>query len=188
MQERRESFHTKDGNTDIGMSLKTPDQIFLPFTPVPSLARELTPATEEYLVDMFRDIPQRTTVRITLHMPAPVAALPESLALSGAIQAHFRYRMTVADRQYRQMLRFAKRSFVIALVVLAVAMFVSRAIFMYFDELLYVVMIAEGVTVVSWVAMWAPVSVLVLELWPNREIWRLYEKIAESEIIVVPES
>ncbi len=47
MQERRESFHTKDGNTDIGMSLKTPDQIFLPFTPGPSLARELTPATEE---------------------------------------------------------------------------------------------------------------------------------------------
>lgn len=187
MQERRESLHAGDGTTDIGISLGTPDQIFTPFTPVPSLARELTPATEEYLVDMFRDMTGRTPIRISLRMPAAVAALPESLAVPEAIRNHFRYRMTVADRQYRQMLRFGKRSFVIALMVLAVAMFVSRAIFMYFDELLYVVMIAEGATVVGWVALWAPASILVLELWPNRETRRIFEKIADAEIIIVPE-
>lgn len=187
MQEREGNLNDGNRAAEIRLSFQTPDQIFIQYTPVPSLEKELSPATEEYLVDMVRDIPVHIPVRIALHVPAPVAAFPEILAVPSAIRDHFHYRIAVADRQYRHMLRFGKRSFLIAIAILALAMFVSQAIVMHFGELLYIVMIAEGATVVSWVALWAPASILVLELWPIREKRRIFQKIAGSEIVIVAE-
>jgi hypothetical protein len=188
MPEIPQLYPVVDGKTEIVIPLSSPEQIFNPYSPVPFNEKELTTATEEYLVETIRDFPGKTRFRVVFRMPPAAAELPESRAIPEAIRSHFRYRMLAADRRYRQVVRYGKKCLVIALCVLALSTFVSRAIYMYFDELLPVVMIADGITIVGWVAMWAPASVLVLELWPIREIRRIYERIISMEIVVAKAS
>ena len=181
-----QDLYTKEnGKIILEVRLSSPDQIFNPYSPVPFIGHELNSATEDYIVETVRDFPDTAAFRIVLCVPAAIAGSPACQALPGAIRDHFRYRMLSLDRRYRQWIRFGTKSFVIALVVLALATYVSHAI-LEFSETMPAQMVSDGATVVGWVALWAPATVLLLELWPVRETKRLYERIVSMEIVVVP--
>jgi len=180
-------YTVENGKILLEIKLTSPDQILNPFSPVPFDEQELTSAAEEYLVETVRDFPDKAQFKIVLRLPASVIDSPECRALPDAIRNHFRYEMLVLDRRYRQWIRFGKKTLVLGLVVLALATFVSRAI-LQFGESMPVMMISDGSTIVGWVAMWAPATVILLELWPILETKKLYEKIATSEIVFVPVS
>lgn len=67
----------------------------------------------------------------------------------------------------------------------AVTTFISHAILM-FGETLPCQMLSDATSIIGWVAMWAPATVLLLELWPVLETKKIYEKISGSEIVIVP--
>jgi hypothetical protein len=180
-------YTIENGTILLEINLSSPDQILNPFSPVPFDEQELTSAAEEYIVETVRDFPDNARFRMVLHLPASIIDSPECRALPDAIRNHFRYEMLVLDRRYRQWIRFGKKTLIIGICILALATFVSRAI-LQFGETLPVMMISDGSTIIGWVAMWAPATVLLLELWPIRETKKLYEKIATTEIVFVPVS
>lgn len=176
----------ENGKILLEIRLSSPDQIFNPYSPVPFIEHELNAATEDYIVETVRDFPDKAAFRIVLRVPAAIADSPACQALPDAIRDHFRYKMLAHDRRYRQWIRFGKKSFIIALVVLALATYVSHAI-LEFSVTLPAQMVSDGFSIVGWVAMWAPATVLLLELWPVRETKRLCERIVSAEIVVAPE-
>jgi hypothetical protein len=178
-------YTMENGKIQLEIRLSSPGEILNPFSPVPFNEQGLTSEVEEYIVETVRDFPANAPFRIVLRMPSSISDSPECQALPEVIRHHFRYEMLVLDRRYRQWIRFGKKSLVIGLLVLALATFLSRAI-LQFGETLPVMMIADGATICGWVAMWAPATVLLAELWPIRETRRIYEKIVGTEIVIVP--
>ncbi|MFA6362243.1 hypothetical protein [Methanoregula sp.] len=175
----------ENGKILLEIRLSSPDQIFTPYSPIPFNEHELNSVTEDYIVETVRDFPEKAEFRIVLRVPAAIARSPACQVLPDAIRNHFRYRMLALDRRYRQWIRFGKKTLVIAIVVLALATYVSHAI-LEFSETLPAQMVSDGASIVGWVAMWAPATVLLLELWPVRETKRLYERIISMEIVVAP--
>lgn len=176
-------YNVEDGKILLELVLSSPEQILNPFSPVPFDEQELTGAAEEYIVETVRDFPDNAQFRIVLRMPVSQIDSPVSRALPEAIRNHFRYEMLVADRRFRQWIKYGKKSMFIAVCILTLSIFISRAI-LQFGESLPVILISDGITICGWVAMWAPATVLLYELWPIRETRKIYEKITRMEIVV----
>lgn len=81
-----------------------------------------------------------------------------------------------------------KKYALIALVVLAICTFVSRAVVMRYREMLPVVMVSDAFTPCGWAAVWAPATVILHELWPISDLRQSYQAIIDSEIEVLSDS
>ncbi len=47
-------------------------------------------------------------------------------------------------------------------------------------------MMAEGLLILGWVAMWRPLQIFLYDWWPVRHQSRLYEKLAKMPVVVRP--
>lgn len=178
-------YRKKNGKVLIEIRITTIMQLFNSFDPSPFHERELDHDAEHYIVDAVRDFPAKTQFSIVIHVPKGCSKTAECLMIPDAIRNHFRYRVISEERRFRQRFRYGRINLVLSLVFLAFSLFISKAILRFGDGFL-VLFISEAFTIAGWVALWAPVTLLLYELWPIIETKRVYERISAMDIEILP--
>ncbi|MDX2225428.1 MAG: hypothetical protein SFV21_21930 [Rhodospirillaceae bacterium] len=142
-------------------------QLFSSLDPAPFRRKDLDPEVEGYIVAAVREIGGPHQAKLVFHLPAEEAASAAGRGLAEAVHNYFEYRAWAMTQDLRRLMRNGAVSLAIGLVFLF-ACLVARE-FVGRIEGATASIIAEGLLIIGWVAMWRPLEILLYDWWP---IWR----------------
>ena len=165
----------------IELRIGDPSKLFDPFDPSPLRERDLRGAVEEYVVDSLQELPPRTPIELVVRLDAVLDEAPE--AICAAVQAHFARRARVHRRALRRLLRRGLISLAIGTTFLAAAFVVSQIVRSSAGGTVARVL-AEGVVIAGWVAMWRPLETFLYDWWPLVGDARICERLSRTRVRV----
>ncbi len=183
MTEIAEHYRTEDGAILIEMRLRTVQQIFNSLDPSPFHEKDLDPDAEAYITEIVQDFPIAQPMKIVIHLPSKEAECEEAKTLEMAIRNHYNYLEASAARELRLKFRQGRASLAIGIGFLVLMGGISSVI-APFTHSGFPAWIAQGLLIVSWVAMWEPINIFLYLWWPIRRKERIYEKISRINVEV----
>jgi hypothetical protein len=108
-------------------------------------------------------------------------AAAEDAKVEQAVQHYFSYRLWLEQAVLRHLLSVGRVSLVIGLVFLFTCITLRQVVTMW-ETSMFREIIAEGLLISGWVAMWKPIEVFLYEWWPIRRNCRLYEKLSHLPV------
>jgi len=134
-------------------------------------------AVEEYVVEGFRDLGPERRPKILVHLTGAEAHSGEAQSLPDAVRRFFGYRAEQARIELRRLIRQGLASLVIGLSFLFVCLWLRKVVA---DR----EMLAEGLQIIGWVALWRPVQIFLYDWWPIYRRQRRFERIAALPVEV----
>lgn len=165
----------------IELSLSRVQQLFNSFDPSPFLEKDLDADAESYIVGAAREFHLATPLRLLIHLPASEASSAEGLEQS--IHGYFGYRRAAAARDLRFLLGQGRISLAIGLAFLVICLSL-RALVLSAGPGAPQSVMAEGLVITGWVAMWRPIQIFLYDWWPLRRMVRVYNKLAHVPVRV----
>jgi hypothetical protein len=160
-------------------------QLFNSLDPSPFHEKDLDADAEEYIVGSVDEFPLQQPLRLVVHLPDDQIALADTANLQDAIHNYFTYRVDETRRRLRFLLREGRIALLIGLVFLFLCMSV-RELALALGHGTVSQILAEGLLILGWVAMWRPLQILLYEWWPIRHHSRVYAKLAAMPVEVRP--
>ncbi len=183
MTEIESHYHTENGSILIEMRLRTVMQIFNSLDPSPFHEKDLDPDAEAYITEIVQDFPLAQPMKIIIHLPCKEAECEEAKTLVMAIRNHYDYLEASAAREMRLKFRQGRMSLAIGLGFLVLMGGISTVITPFTHSGLPA-WIAQGLLIVSWVAMWEPINTFLYGWWPILRKRRIFEKINRMDVEV----
>jgi len=187
MAEIESMYRKVDGKILIEIDLTSVEQIFNTFDHAPFHEKELDPNAEQYIVNIVDDFPLKTPFHLIIYLPVCTDCREQADKIPAAIRSHFRYRMMEQDLKFRARFRYGRWAFLVGLIFVAAMMILRQLTYAAMgNSHLLPQILADVLLIISWAAMWEPVTVILYELWPIIQQKRIYEKISRMEIEVKP--
>lgn len=185
MHDVAERYRQENGSWLIEINLPRIQQLFNSLDPSPFHEKDLDANAEDYIVGAVREFPLSTPLKLVLHMPDIEAAKAKAMDLETAIHRYFSYRRDSASRDLRFLLRQGRLSLVIGLAFLA-ACLTLRALLLSSASGTVESIVAEGLMIAGWVAMWRPIQTFLYDWWPLQRLGRVFEKLAAMSVEMRP--
>ena len=185
MRDVAERYRQEDGFRLIEINLPRIQQLFNSLDPSPFHEKDLDADAEDYMVGAVREFPLATPLKLVLHMPEIEAAVAKAMDLETAIHRYFSYRRDSAGRDLRFLLREGRLSLVIGLGFLALCLSL-RALLLSSPPGAVRSIIAEGLMIAGWVAMWRPIQTFLYDWWPVRRLGQVFEKLSAMTVEIRP--
>jgi len=163
----------------IELNLRDTRQIFHHLDPAPFREKDLDPAAETYIDEAVREIGADKPMKLLVHLP-PAEATDEARTLPEAISHYFGYRAAQARIELRRLLTRGAASLAIGLAFLFACLSLRR----YLAGAAGFEVLAEGLLIIGWVALWRPVEIFLYDWWPIRRQQRRFEAIARMPVEV----
>ena len=157
-------------------------QLFDTLDPFPFHERDLDKDAEEYIVGWAREFPRDRHLTIIVHAPDSELQTDAARQLRPALNRYFAYRAEVTDRDLNELFRVGLKSLMIGAAVLAVCIFVARAVTAMRgnDDLRR--FIEESLIIFGWVANWRPIEIFLYDWWPVARRRDLYRRLAAADV------
>ena len=123
-------------------------------------------------------------MKIVIHLPCKEAECEEARTLEMAIRNHYNYLEASAARELRLKFRQGRMSLAIGLAflfVMAGAFYIIQSHSLFQGPISF---LTQGLVIVSWVAMWEPVTIFLYGWWPIRRKQRIFAKISRMKVEV----
>lgn len=166
----------------IELNLQTVQQLFNSMDPSPFHERDLDHDAEEFIVSWAQEHPIHKPVRLVVHLRQPSGSGDAARLITDSIHHYFSYRAGLNRHEFRRLMHEGWISLLIGLAFLAVCVLASQTVAPRFGNLHPI--IAEGLTIIGWVAMWRPLDIYLYRWWPVRELGRIYRKLSVIPIEV----
>jgi hypothetical protein len=156
-------------------------QLFNSIDPSPFRERDLDPDCEEFIVSWAREMPpdHGLTVEIRVEREQPPPELRADVP--SAVRGHFAREATLQDLRRRRIVREARMSLAIGLVLLVLC--ISSAALVPVERLgTPGEILRESLIIAGWVVMWHPLEVLLYGIWPVVRERRLLERLAAADV------
>jgi hypothetical protein len=176
-----EGYQREDGVVLVEIRLTSLRQLFNSLDPAPFHEQDLDKDAEAYIVDSVSEFALAVPMRLVLHLPRAEAA--ESARLEAAIHNYFAYRQCVVARELKAKLGEGRNTLAIALVFLALCLLARETALSLAPGAVRHIL-AEGLLIVGWVAMWRPIQILLYDWWPIRRRVRRLEKLSRLPVEV----
>jgi hypothetical protein len=167
----------------IEIRLRRLQQLFNSLDPSPFHERDLDQDAEDYIVESADEFPLQTPLRLVVYLPAEELPLPQSFDLPLSIHNYFAYRLNESRRRLRLFFREGRVALGIGLAFLFVCV-VLRQLTLATKAGAGSEILAEGLLIVGWVAMWRPLEIFLYEWWPIRRRSRILAKLATIPVTV----
>lgn len=151
--------------------------------PAPFHEKELETAADEYIVGSAEDAGKRP-IRLIVMLPPEELARPEAEHVPVSIRHHFELRRDSERRLLRGTWRRGRMALVIGIAFLAVCLFARSVLLGSNSTAAHIV--AEGLLIVGWVAMWGPLDIFLYGWWPIYGRYRLFDRLARLEVEMRP--
>jgi hypothetical protein len=175
---RRESNYTL-----VELKLSEVRQLFHTLDPAPFRQKDLDADAEDYIVEAVREIGRRHPIKLVFYLPETALGTEDARTLPAAVQNYFAYRAAHTGRLLRGVLRRGVAS--VAVGVLFLALCLSLRLFVQRDWTSPgATILAEGLLIVGWIALWRPLEIFLYDWWPILEERMLYQWITRQPIEV----
>jgi hypothetical protein len=178
-------YKTENGTVLIELRLHRVQQMFNSLDPAPFLEKDLDAEAEDYIVGSAREFSLATPLRLVLHLPPDPTA--EARDVADAVHNYFAYRRDTARRDLHQFLRQGRTSLAIGLAFL-IACFSGRELVLTLGQGTFYKILAEGLIIMGWVAMWRPLQIFLYDWWPLRRTGLIHAKLAAIPVEIRPEA
>lgn len=163
---------------EIELRIQRLDQLFDSLDPSPFNAKALDRNAESYLLECAGEHGPRQPLAIAIH--APQALRTHVTDITAAIHAHFALAYRQAVRRHRKRRRIGRFALFAGMMILAAALLLRQwveAIGGSAGEVL-----AEGLLILAWVALWRPIETIGFESWDCREERRLLQMLSRVPV------
>jgi hypothetical protein len=160
-------------------------QFFDAMDPAPFRERDLDPKAEEYIVEWAREIGADQPLGLIVHLSRQVATPADAVVLRQALHEYFTQRALSTRRHLRQLLRLGRKSLLIGLLALAVAMILGDLVSGLVGRYDYGEIIGHSLLIGGWVALWRPLEILLYDWWPVRAEAQLYDRLGAMGVRLV---
>lgn len=178
----RSVYRREAGEWLVELRLREIRQLFNHLDPAPFREKDLDPAAEAYIEDAVREIGAGQRARLVIHLPEPECSSEAAVSLPESVAYYFGYRAQQTRVELARMMRLAFVNLAIGLLFLAACLALRRSLLAVGAyELL-----AEGLLIIGWVALWRPVEMFLYDWWPLLRRRRRLESIARMPVDVRP--
>ncbi len=177
-------YRTDQGVALIELRLNSLSQLFNVFDPSPFHRKDLDRDAEDYIVGALRELGP-LPARLVLHLPEGEATTAEAQDLGDAIRNFFAFQAQITARDLRLELRRGRDSLAIGLVFLG-ACLLLRQLALSLGSGAVQSILAEGLLIAGWVALWRPLEIYLYDWWPHRRRLLVYRRLAEIEVEILP--
>lgn len=174
----RPRYRREGGRTCIDVRVRSIEQIFDNRDPMPFLERDLDDEVAQYLTECATDI-GREPLRVAFW--SETSSLDEA-AVQKAFRNHFDYELGRARRRVRASARSARNGFFIGIALMVVLRVISEVFVMQLSPGDARRILHEGLVIVSWVALWRPIDLVLYDFWPVRERRQIIEQLRDAEV------
>lgn len=168
----------------IDMHLRSLNQLFDSLDPAPFREKALDRNAEAWLLESVAELPGHAP--LTIRVVGPEALSAHAVAAGDAIRAHFRLLAQQTMHHHRRRRRVYWRVLVVGLLVLGASLLLRSLLDRNGNGVGQIV--AEGLLILGWVALWRPVEVVLFESWEQREQQRVLERLAVAEVAFVADA
>ena len=172
-------------------------EITLPLPALENLfvAPALDPLSPEYetygdrsgvdlIASRLRTERRSSEIRATIELPADAIEPGVEQKATDAVARYCRVKLKRLQEDLREVTRHGIRALLFGLAAVLVLSGLARPLETSGDSFLEV--IAEGLRVTSWVILWVPIGLLVYDRWYYSRDRRIYRRMQEMEISIVP--
>lgn len=163
---------------DIELRIERMEQLFDNLDPAPFHAKALDRNADAYLRESAGEHSARAPLSIVIHAPLALAARIDDIA--SAIHKHFALAHQQAERLHRRQRRIGRVALAGGAATLAGALLVRRWVANLGGSLGDV--LAEGLLILAWVALWRPIESIGFDSWKSREERRMLATLARVPI------
>lgn len=185
MQDAAVAYRRENGVSLIDINLDSLDQLFNSLDPAPFRQKDLDTDAEDYIVGAIEDFPLHAQLKLVFHLPAPEVATAASEDIPHALHHYFGYSLESSRRRLRGELREGRATLAIGLGFLFLCM-ALRQIVLAWDTGTLGHILAEGLLISGWVAMWRPLDAFLYGWWPIRRKCAVYRKLTTIAVDVRP--
>lgn len=171
--------------TEIELRLTTLGQLFNSLDPSPFHEKEIDREAEDYIVGAADEASLHEPVVLVIRLTGSTVAESAAGIVPDAVHNHFQYRLEGIQRRLGFLFREGRIALLIGLIFLFACISIRELVFVPGSGALSQMM-AEGLLILGWVAMWRPLQIFLYDWWPVRHQSRLYEKLAKMPVVVRP--
>lgn len=164
--------------SDIELRIDRLEQLFDSLDPAPFHSQALDPDADVYLRDSAGERSSLDHLSISIHGPAALGSCVDDIA--SAIHAHYKLASQQAERRHKRRRRVGRVALITGTAILAVALFLRtwvKTIEGSFGEVL-----AEGLLILAWVALWRPIETIGFDSWESRQERRLLSALSRVPV------
>ena len=132
----------------------------------------------------LKDESLKSRFRAVVELPADAVEPGSGQRATEAVRRYCRVKLAGIKHDIHEVTRHGIRTLLVGLGAVLVLNAVARPLERSDDTILQ--LFAEGLQVTSWVILWVPISLLVYDRWYYSRDRKVYERIQELEIEVVP--
>ena len=167
----------------VELRLDRMSRLYNSLDPAPFHEKELDAAADDYIVGSAEDLGGRA-MRLVIMLPRSELARPEASHIAESIRNHFALRERVEHRRLRAEWKRGRLSLVIGLGFLVVCLFARELLVPSAWAVSRV--LAEGLLIAGWVALWGPIDVFLYGWWPIASKRRLLARLARIDVELRP--
>ena len=171
----------------IKLRLSRIEQLFNSLDPSPFHERDLDADAEEYIVAWAREFSADAHLRIRIELPPEEARRAEARGTAVALANYFDYRVSIIERDLRELFRIGRRYLIIGLIVLAGCLAANQLLRANFPDNALMRTIEESLVILGWVANWKPLETFLYEWWPIKRRLNLYRRLEKAPTEFVEE-
>jgi hypothetical protein len=177
--------HDTDKTDTVAVELRLDriPRLYNSLDPAPFHEKELEAAADDYIVGSAEDAGSRP-IRLVVMLPDTEMARPEAQQVPVSIRHHFELRRDSERRLLRSMWWRGRMALLIGVVFLALCLFARSLLLASSSTAAHIV--AEGLLIVGWVAMWGPLDIFLYGWWPIYSRWRQFDRLARLEVEIRP--
>lgn len=169
--------------TDLVLRLDTPEELFAAPEADPLAGHFETESGVDRLLDVLTPSAARTP--LTLELQIACAAANLETRIRPALAGYVDHRVAELRQEKRRIERRGLTELVFGLLFLGVCLALSGAAASVPGGPAWLgLVIAEGLVIVGWIALWHPVDMLLFERWPLRREIALLRAIARADVRV----
>jgi hypothetical protein len=176
-------YRRENGTNLVEIRLNSIRQLFNSLDPSPFHEKDLDRDAEEYIVETVRELPSAASFKIRIFVPESERAVTGSIDLPRAVHNYFSYRLWVMQRRLRDLMRRGRDALLVAIVFLALTFAIREAVFTFSTETI-AHLLAEGLQIAGWVALWQPIQIFLYDWQPIRRVMNVYRRLADVVVEV----
>ncbi len=178
-------YKNVDGTILIEMKLQEIMQIYDTLDPAPFFQKVLDRNAEEYITEAVMDFPSHTILKLVVYLPQKELQKEAAQSLEQSVHNHFAYKANQAKRELHEKLRGGRITLAIGLIFLSFTL-VGNFVLSSRPNTVVNQLVLSSLLIIGWVAMWQPVNTFLYDWWPIRRKMKIYSKIQEMEVSIVP--
>ena len=172
----------KTDTVAVELRLDRISRLYNSLDPAPFHEKELEAAADDYIVGSAEDA--GGPIRLVVMLPDEELARPEAQQVPASIRHHFELRRQASGGCCVACGGAAASALLIGVAFLAACLFARSLLLGSSSTAAHIV--AEGLLIVGWVAMWGPLDIFLYGWWPIYGRCQLFDRLARLEVEVRP--